>query len=226
MTIKAIETSYKGYRFRSRLEARWAVFFDAAGIAFKYEPEGFEKSWTHTDTEGNDTVTLTQYLPDFYLPGSNTWVEVKGSSEMLQRDCGKLSEILDWNSPLPGVQDSATTLTSHGLLILGDIPYTDDFGIILHPLIQHHKGLVKNWAHFTPGNEQIEGGIVCSDHPRSKLCELFGLPEIEACIGHEPRHWTVESHFVKTKRAWGQIRKAYAAARSARFEHGQYGAAA
>jgi hypothetical protein len=27
--IKAIETSYKGYRFRSRLEARWAVFFDA-----------------------------------------------------------------------------------------------------------------------------------------------------------------------------------------------------
>ena len=26
--IKAIETYYKGYRFRSRLEARWAVFFD------------------------------------------------------------------------------------------------------------------------------------------------------------------------------------------------------
>lgn len=25
--IKAIETEYKGYRFRSRLEARWAVFF-------------------------------------------------------------------------------------------------------------------------------------------------------------------------------------------------------
>lgn len=28
--IKAIDTYYKGYRFRSRLEARWAVFFDAA----------------------------------------------------------------------------------------------------------------------------------------------------------------------------------------------------
>ena len=27
--IKAIETVYNGYRFRSRLEARWAVFFDA-----------------------------------------------------------------------------------------------------------------------------------------------------------------------------------------------------
>ena len=31
---KAIETLYKGYRFRSRLEARWAVFFDASKIEF------------------------------------------------------------------------------------------------------------------------------------------------------------------------------------------------
>ena len=27
---------------RSRLEARWAVFFDTAGIAWQYEPEGFD----------------------------------------------------------------------------------------------------------------------------------------------------------------------------------------
>lgn len=31
--MKAIETRYKGYRFRSRLEARWAVFFDALGLS-------------------------------------------------------------------------------------------------------------------------------------------------------------------------------------------------
>jgi hypothetical protein len=30
--IVAIPTRYKGYHFRSRLEARWAVFFDALGI--------------------------------------------------------------------------------------------------------------------------------------------------------------------------------------------------
>lgn len=35
--IKAIETSYKGYRFRSRTEARWAVFFDALGVRWEYE---------------------------------------------------------------------------------------------------------------------------------------------------------------------------------------------
>jgi hypothetical protein len=55
MDIKPIETVYKGYKFRSRLEARWAVFFDAMGIEWEYEPEGFELS------DG------TRYLPDFYL---------------------------------------------------------------------------------------------------------------------------------------------------------------
>ena len=51
--MKAIETCYNGYRFRSRLEARWAVFFDALGVKYEYEPEGFELD------DG------TWYLPDF-----------------------------------------------------------------------------------------------------------------------------------------------------------------
>ena len=77
MEFKAIETVYNGYRFRSRLEARWAVFFDAAGIKYEYEPEGF-------DLGGG-----LYYLPDFRIwvncrnyPGKPTYrpiyVEVKG----------------------------------------------------------------------------------------------------------------------------------------------------
>ncbi len=62
--IKAIETQYKGYRFRSRLEARWAVFFDAMGIEWEYEPEGFE-------------TKHGRYLPDFYLPKLDCFAEVK-----------------------------------------------------------------------------------------------------------------------------------------------------
>lgn len=64
--MKAITTVYKGWRFRSRTEARWAVFFDALGIKWEYEPEGFEMS------DG------TRYLPDFWLPDWGMWVEVKG----------------------------------------------------------------------------------------------------------------------------------------------------
>lgn len=65
--IKAIETQYNGYRFRSRLEARWAVYFDAMGIEYEYEPEGFNTGF------GN-------YLPDFFLPGINAYVEIKGNN--------------------------------------------------------------------------------------------------------------------------------------------------
>jgi len=35
-TIKPIETHYAGHRFRSRLEARWAVFLDAMEIPWQY----------------------------------------------------------------------------------------------------------------------------------------------------------------------------------------------
>jgi hypothetical protein len=54
-TIKAIETEYRGYKFRSRLEARWAVFWDSLNVKWYYEHEGYETP------EG-------RYLPDFWLP--------------------------------------------------------------------------------------------------------------------------------------------------------------
>lgn len=89
MNIKPIETVYNGYRFRSRAEARWAVFFDAVGIDYVYEPEGVILS------DG------TRYLPDFYLPKSDTWFEVKGvltktdlhKVEQLVADTGKAAVI-------------------------------------------------------------------------------------------------------------------------------------
>lgn len=86
MTIKAIETVYKGYKFRSRLEARWAVFFDAMGIEYQYELEGFdlgEAGW---------------YLPDFYLPESGWFVEVKPLGDISDKDQAKI-DALDNNPP-------------------------------------------------------------------------------------------------------------------------------
>ena len=63
--MKAIQTSYKGYRFRSRLEARWAIFFETLKIKFEYEPEGY------------DLGAGERYLPDFWLPDLHIFVEVK-----------------------------------------------------------------------------------------------------------------------------------------------------
>ena len=66
--IVAIETRYAGCRFRSRLEARWAVFFDQLGITWEYEPEGYATS------VGNYLPDFRIHVPDDYYP---YWFEVK-----------------------------------------------------------------------------------------------------------------------------------------------------
>lgn len=48
--ISAIPTRYKNIQFRSRLEARWAAFFDQLGWSYLYEP-----------------IDLEGYIPDFIL---------------------------------------------------------------------------------------------------------------------------------------------------------------
>lgn len=237
-SFKAIETVYKGYRFRSRLEARWAVFFDAVGIEWLYEPEGFEKRI------GGDN--FARYLPDFYLPESGTWVEVKGS--LSSNDAEKLGEILDWGSPLTWFDDSWCTslertyafadsrkaigkypffeIFSPGLLILGEIPLTEH-GFVMHKMITHHRGLYSGFAMF-------EGKKLKKlDQTDSLWLQRFsGIEEIReewfdpSCESTEQlqKHFSPESHFIKTALAHPLLMDAYVAARSARFEHGQQGA--
>ena len=53
--IRPIETYYRGHRFRSRLEARWAIFLNRLKITYHYEFEGFH-------------LPSGDYLPDFYCP--------------------------------------------------------------------------------------------------------------------------------------------------------------
>ena len=65
--LKPIETRAYGRRFRSRLEARWAVAFTHAFIKWEYEPEGF------------DLGESGLYLPDFWLPQVSMWAEVKAT---------------------------------------------------------------------------------------------------------------------------------------------------
>lgn len=78
---RAIETIYRGYRFRSRLEARWAVLFDKIGLAWTYEEEGFE-------------LPSGRYLPDFFFPELNVFVEIKGRMpDGEDRDLARLSDL-------------------------------------------------------------------------------------------------------------------------------------
>lgn len=108
MEISALETEYNGYRFRSRLEARWAVFFDTLEIPYEYEPEGFDLKdfW---------------YLPDFLL-GQCLWAEIKPKDpneieilkcELLARGTGNrcliLVETPDWKGMYQSVDKDGLT---------------------------------------------------------------------------------------------------------------------
>lgn len=55
--MKAIETTYKGALFRSRLEARWAAMFDLLNWSWVYEP--FDGDY---------------YIPDFLIEGKNPFI--------------------------------------------------------------------------------------------------------------------------------------------------------
>ncbi|MGZ4882162.1 MAG: hypothetical protein ACXV7G_14100 [Halobacteriota archaeon] len=67
---RAMQTAFHGTRYKSRAEARWAVFFWTLQIPYEYEPEGFVF----------DAEKVT-YLPDFYLPEQDCFVEIKSISK-------------------------------------------------------------------------------------------------------------------------------------------------
>jgi hypothetical protein len=72
--IQTIPTTYNGIKYRSRLEARWAVFFNELGIKHRYEFEGFSLE------------NKEYYLPDFYLPDYSIYCEVKPNFEEVDKN--------------------------------------------------------------------------------------------------------------------------------------------
>lgn len=75
-TISAKPTKYRGIEFRSRLEARWAAFFDLCGWDWEYEPIDFD-GW----------------FPDFAIFGKKfpIYVEVKPVTEMPIDVCNRIA---------------------------------------------------------------------------------------------------------------------------------------
>lgn len=198
--MKAIETHYAGCRFRSRLEARWAVFFDHMGIRWDYEPEGFE-------------AYGQRYLPDFRLPELDTWVEVKGSTAALTPETQEqLSAMVDYKGPV-----------SNGLLLLGPVPDATNAALVTHQQLYHDKGvyirnMIFTWdskLEFQNLPHLLPSDFVGSSHPF--------LPEetsVEAAVfhitaTHEGRTWPLVLP--------DKILAAYRAARQARFEYGESG---
>lgn len=72
--LTPIETRYAGILFRSRIEARWALFFDKIGVPWEYKREGYKLD------------DSTWYLPDFWMPYHNSFIEIKGAKPTLEEE--------------------------------------------------------------------------------------------------------------------------------------------
>lgn len=215
MDVKAIETEYNGYKFRSRLEARWAVFFDAAGIKYEYEAYGFEGiNW------GDELPR--KYLPDFYLPQFDVFVEVKPSKEKLYQEQEKISSCIDFN---------ATPISEKGLLILGQIPhyepFEDEFIVPKFAFLTWNKGVDSNLASF-----------IFDDLDKLRLIteftgEVSSAPELPYIVVNDDLYlmanhaaaymenmlWTVNRNNVLSTAV--KLSPCFKKARQARFEHGE-----
>lgn len=199
----AIETEYAGHRFRSRLEARWAVFFDKLGVSWLYEPQGYEL--------GNGE----RYLPDFWLPDLQVWVEVKGAAT--DADLVKLfhATAADGLPLLYEVgQQPNTILDGRGLamlpslervLLLGDVPLPSPGAAAwVHPL-----------AVLTSHGPAMQGVFIADRGP----LYWIGRPRLWPSSAPEWLSGLPAQHTVQP----GLVADAYDAARKARFEHGEFG---
>ena len=201
-TIKSIETVYDGYRFRSRLEAQWAVFFNAINIEYVYEKEGYNLG------------KVGWYLPDFWLPQVEMWAEVK-PQPLTDHELEKCKALVK------GTIYTCLVLVGEEV---GDHPY---FGIVSHPYCDCDQEYTPTEAELLdvdayqrgmlPPDGNYQGDWFC-------LTYYHGYPRNEHRFYSSPGCvWNSDEtgyHDGNDSR-WEDTVAAAIAARSARFEHGE-----
>lgn len=199
--IRAIQTEYRGHLFRSRLEARWAVFFDALGVRWLYEHEGF-------------ATPSGPYLPDFILPDLRLIVEVKPD----QLDASTLAPLC-----VPSLCHVARALGCRAT-VHDEIPDPTEFGVS-GPLVPSDRWPVIFW-HKHQGAAHL-GGDINYQWCACPACNAIGFEYDgrSSRVTHREGCPITESTHGKMYAAdHPSVLDAYRAARSARFEHGHSGA--
>ena len=201
--LKPIETRYAECRFRSRLEARWAVLFDALGLRWEYEFDRYPVG---------GFGSRRTYLPDFFVHDLNVWVEVKGDAEALDHRL-----MVDAAHPVNGLpRDVTGNRDGHALheprvLIVGRVPREPGEHLLLSAL----GGEVVAWQRAVLGcsgesHHVLPVGIAVEAQIDAESGQLVGLKDP---LGAPNLAFAACDHAIK----------AYRAARSARFEHGEEG---
>lgn len=207
--IRAIQTSFKGYLFRSRLEARWAVFFDYLGLSWEYEKEGFD-------------LPTRRYLPDFWIAdkdhpqfkNAGYWLEIKPfmMSEEELNLLGELAAFTGHNAYgcCGNIGDGLKVITAHPWRY----PEGDKRNFPGEKLVQV-DGKTAAIAGITERkNERLE----CWERPDCWYDPFWGFLWLGTRIVSSPG---LRGGCHPTSNPDEKITKALQIARSARWEHGQ-----
>ena len=188
MPLKAIETLYKGHRFRSRLEARWAVFFSSLGLPYEYEKEGFDLNGVF-------------YLPDFWMPSLDIFVEIKGAALSRLDEC-KVEALVE--------ASGKRCLVLTGQIELPDTEYSVPYECRMY------------FCSLAGGDPELHCGG--SDFPYP-WCECILCGKIGAEF--DGRSERICAHFNPNQKVYNasspRLMAAYHAAMGARFEYGESG---
>lgn len=203
--INPIETWYAGCRFRSRLEARWAVAFDHLRLKWEYEAQGYH------------LPSGARYLPDFWLPDVNVAVEVKGDEKAFRQEAPRYAEAVNTGA-LPG----------RGLIFLGPIPDASSREPI-HLAVAPHKHCC---GETVLGLQIVNLDHLAEEAGRPQAQEFLGL--FGGQTSHDPLRLPVLGHHGDTFSGYTgagfmppdwpanpTLAAAYRAGRSARFEYGE-----
>lgn len=214
--IKAIETKYKGYRFRSRLEARWAVAFDEMGIEWEYEPEGYRLQ------------SGEWYLPDFRVMtprGRRAWVEIKGgiSHQTVYQSVGNIfwseHQILGFKDDDKTCEFARSIIRTGGRVFLfGDIP--DPREVYSTGVLSPISNLWEANIHYDKpsGTVNWASGCLYVEDDGGRVADVvFSSGPIGEGFWEGQKYENSFNIIVRAR--WPE--RAYEKARSARFEHGE-----
>ncbi|MFF9861127.1 PDDEXK family nuclease [Streptomyces tendae] len=235
MAIQPIETRYKGHRFRSRLEARWAVFMDHLGVPWQYEPQGY-------------VVDGQPYLPDFLVwPDTDCafWLEIKGTfpgkdeltkARGLAQGTG-ITAYVYWAKPEPPAPDLSHLTDSEYCGFDEDgYVWTDDAGWREYPTLPPawQRDLWPTAFRFDPGERAAKrkdksGFWWWTDCPHCGRALIKSQGQVGWCPAYDHLDWDARmekfgSPYPSFAHRSPRLLAAYQAATSARFEHGESGA--
>jgi len=198
--IKAIETKYKGYRFRSRLEARWAVFFETLGLDWGYEIEGYEiteRRWSSTDSKDHGEDVTFRYLPDFFIRDCKLFVEIKGQRPT-EEEFAKCKTLADQ--------------AGRAVLVCWGLPYEHPSYLYAWDTTDRSGGTFETWGTFLWPISSATGLIVHAERLREDRSIYLGADFTDEIYNLSCAPFNAKA---------GHFDWAVNAARAARFEHGE-----